>query len=368
MMFIHQKKGWPNLHWEAGDVLPPLVRVRHKQGLLLGRMRQLGFDLQAEASLRVLTSDVVRSSAIEGEQLNDEDVRSSIARRLGLPQAGIRRSNRAVEGIVDVTLDATRNASQPITEQRLCGWHAALFPVGYSGTRPIAVGAWRPAESGAMQVVSGPIGRERIHFEAPDAACIPGEMTTFIAWCNSDDGKDAVLRAALAHFWFVTIHPFEDGNGRLARAVADLMLARADGCPDRFYSMSTRIETERSDYYRVLERTQRGDLGITPWMTWFLGCLERAIDQADSLTESVLRKAETWRLLDQGPPVNERQRLVINRLLDGFEGGLTTSKYAKLAKCSSDTALRDIQDLVTRGVLVRSAAGGRSTSYRVVGS
>ena len=218
-----------------------------------------------------------------------------------------------------------------------------------------------------MQVVSGPIGRERVHFEAPMAARVNGEMATFIAWCNAADGIDAVLRAALAHFWFVTIHPFEDGNGRLARAVADLMLARADGCPERFYSMSTRIENERGDYYRILERTQRGDLDITSWMTWFLGCLERAIDQAESLTAGVLHKAETWRMLDQGPPVNERQRLVINRLLDGFEGGLTTSKYVKLAKCSADTALRDIQDLVSRGVLVRSAAGGRSTSYRVVG-
>jgi Fic family protein len=367
MGFIHKKKDWPNFHWEAGNVLPSLVRVRHKQGLLLGRMRQLGFDLQAEASLRVLTSDVVRSSAIEGEQLDDEDVRSSIARRLGLPQAGIRRGSRDVEGIVEVMLDATRNATTPITESRLCGWHAALFPVGYSGTRPIAVGCWRPAEAGPMHVVSGPIGRERVHFEAPVAARVPGEMATFIAWCNAADGMDAVLRAALAHFWFVTIHPFEDGNGRLARAVADLMLARSDGCADRFYSMSTRIENERGDYYRILERTQRGDLDVTPWMTWFLDCLERAIDQADFLTKGVLHKAEAWRTLDQGPPVNERQRLVINRLLDGFEGGLTTSKYAKLAKCSADTALRDIQDLVNRGVLVRSVAGGRSTSYRVVG-
>jgi Fic family protein len=218
-----------------------------------------------------------------------------------------------------------------------------------------------------MHVVSGPIGRERVHFEAPVAARVPGEMATFIAWCNSADGMDAVLRAALAHFWFVTIHPFEDGNGRLARAVADLMLARADGYPDRFYSMSTRIETERGDYYRILERTQRGNLDLTPWMTWFLDCLERAIDQSDLLTKGVLHKAETWRMLGQGSPVNARQRLVINRLLDGFEGGLTTSKYAKLAKCSTDTALRDIQDLVSRGVLVRSVAGGRSTSYQVVG-
>jgi Fic family protein len=262
-------------------------------------------------------------------------------------------------------LDATRNPTQPITERRLCGWHAALFPVGYSGTRPIAVGTWRPVEAGPMQVVSGPIGRERVHFEAPPAERVPREMARFIEWCNAEDGVDPVLRAAIAHFWFVTIHPFEDGNGRLARALADLFLARADGCPERFYSMSTRIEAERKDYYRILERTQRGGLDITPWMTWFIGCLERAIDQADSLTSGVLRKAAVWRLLHDGPPVNERQRRVVNKMLDGFEGFLSTSKYARIAKCSTDTALRDIGDLVERGLLVRNAAGGRSTSYRV---
>ncbi len=360
-----RKKGWPNLDWDAGEVTPGLVRARHKQGLLLGRMRQLGFALQAEASVEVLTSDVVQSSAIEGERLDQADVRSSIARHLGLPDGATRRANRDVEGVVEVMLDATRNATQPITERRLCGWHAALFPVGYSGTRPIAVGTWRPFEAGPMRGVSGPIGRERVHFEAPPAERVPREMAGFIEWCNAEDDVDPVLRAAVAHFWFVTIHPFEDGNGRLARALADLFLARADGCPERFYSMSTRIEAERKDYYRILERTQRGGLDITPWMTWFIGCLERAIDQADSLTSGVLRKAAIWRLLHDGLPVNERQRRVVNKLLDGVEGFLTTSKYARIAKCSTDTALRDIGDLVERGVLVRNAAGGRSTSYRV---
>jgi Fic family protein len=365
MAFIHENKGWPNLDWDAGKVTPGLVRARHKQGLLLGRMRQLGFALQAEAAVEVLTSDVVQSSAIEGERLDQADVRSSIARRLGLPDGAARRANRDVEGVVEVMLDATRNPTQPLTERRLCGWHAALFPVGYSGTRPIAVGTWRPVEAGPMRVVSGPIGRERVHFEAPPAERVPREMARFIEWCNAEDGVDPVLRAAVAHFWFVTIHPFEDGNGRLARALADLFLARADGCPERFYSMSTRIEAEREDYYRILERTQRGGLDITPWMTWFVGCLERAIDQADSLTSGVLRKAAIWRLLHDGPPVNERQRRVVNKLLDGFEGFLTTSKYARIARCSTDTALRDIGDLVERGVLIRNAAGGRSTSYRV---
>jgi Fic family protein len=365
MAFIHEKKGWPNLDWDAGEVAPGLVRARHKQGLLLGRMRQLGFALQAEAAVEVLTSDVVQSSAIEGQRLDHADVRSSIARRLGLPDGAARRANRDVEGVVEVMLDATRNPTHPIAERRLCGWHAALFPVGYSGTRPIAVGTWRPVEAGPMQVVSGPIGRERIHFEAPPAEKVPREMARFIEWCNAEDGVDPVLRAAVAHFWFVTIHPFEDGNGRLARALADLFLARADGCPERFYSMSTRIEAERKDYYRILERTQRGGLDITPWMTWFVGCLDRAIDQADSLTSGVLRKAAVWRRIHDGPTVNERQRQVVNRLLDGFEGFLTTSKYARIARCSADTALRDIGDLVERGVLVRNAAGGRSTSYRV---
>jgi Fic family protein len=365
MAFIHETKGWPNLDWDAGEVTPGLVRARHKQGLLLGRMRQLGFALQTEAAVEVLTSDVVQSSAIEGERLDQADVRSSIARRLGLPDGVARRANRDVEGVVEVMLDATRNPTQPITERRLCGWHAALFPVGYSGTRPIAVGTWRPVEAGPMQVVSGPIGRERVHFEAPPAERVPREMARFIEWCNAEDGVDPFLRAAVAHFWFVTIHPFEDGNGRLARALADLFLARADGCPERFYSMSTRIEAERKDYYRILERTQRGGLDITPWMTWFVGCLDRSIDQADSLTSGVLRKAAVWRRVHDGPPVNERQRRVVNRLLDGFEGFLTTSKYARIARCSTDTALRDIGDLVERGVLIRNAAGGRSTSYRM---
>lgn len=365
MRFIHENKDWPAFRWQADEVLPALADVRHRYGCLLGRMQAMGFDLQAEASLRILTSDVVQTSAIEGHRLDADDVRSSIARRLGLPQGGVRRTNRDVEGIVEVTLDATTKAAAPISAERLCGWHAALFPVGYSGTRPIAVGTWRPSEAGPMQVVSGPIGRERVHFEAPAANRVPSEMERFIAWCDGEPAIDPVLKSALAHFWFVTVHPFEDGNGRIARALADLMLARADGSPQRFVSMSTQIESERSEYYRVLERCQRGSLEITRWMTWFLGCLGRAVDRADSLVAAVLRKADVWRSLSAGPPVNDRQRIVVNRLLDGFEGRLTSSKYATLAKCSADTALRDIHDLVTRGVLLQSAAGGRSTSYRL---
>ena len=366
MAFFHETRDWPKFSWHAAALLPQLGRTRHKQGLLLGQMRHLGFDLRAEAAVEVLTSDVVRSSAIEGERLDADAVRSSIARRLGLPEAGARRTHRDIEGIVEVMLDATRSAALPMTAARLCGWHAALFLVGYSGTRPIAVGTWRPAEAGPMQVVSGPMGRERVHFEAPAAERLADEMTTFIAWLNAADGEDPLLRAAIAHLWFVTIHPFEDGNGRLARAIADMMLARADGCPERFYSMSTQIEAERKEYYRILERTQRGDGDITAWLEWFLGCLERSIEQADVLTAGVLRKAAVWQTLNDGPPVNDRQRLVVNRLLDDFKGPLTTSKYAKLAKCSADTALRDVQDLVGRGVLACGTAGGRSTHYLLV--
>lgn len=365
MRFIHQRPAWPAFVWDDREVLGRLVTTRHRQGLLLGRMAGIGFEGRAEAALRVLTSDVVGSAAIEGERLDEALVRSSIARRLGLPHGGVRRATRAVDGFVEVLLDATRRASAPLTAARLYGWHAALFPVGYSGTRPIAVGCWRPVEAGAMQVVSGPIGRERVHFEAPPAERVPAEMDRFLSWCDAPGPLDPVLRAAIAHFWFVTIHPFEDGNGRVARALADLLLARADGCAERFYSMSMQIEAERKDYYRLLERVQRGNLDITPWLTWFLECLSRAIDGAGTLVDGVLRKAEVWQSLAAGPPVNQRQRLVINRLLDGFVGGLSTAKYARMAKCSPDTALRDIQDLVTRGLLVKNPGRGRSTSYRL---
>jgi Fic family protein len=364
-MYIHEKKVWPGFRWDDSRVLPPLADVRHRQGRLLGRMEGLGFDLRQEAGLRVLTSDVVRTSAIEGEILDVDDVRSSLARRLGLPDGGIRQPGRVVEGIVEMLLDATRNAAAPLSRKRLCGWHSLLFPTGYSGSRKIAVGRWRPVEAGPMQVVSGPIGRERVHFEAPRAERLPDEMAHFIDWCNTETGIDPVLKAAITHLWFVTIHPFEDGNGRIARGLADIMLARGDGCHDRFYSMSTQIEGEKKEYYRTLELSQRGDLDITRWIAWFLGCLGRAVDDADRLLAVVLRKAHIWQAVREGDPLNERQTIVLNRLLDGFQGWLTTSKYAKLAKCSADTALRDIGDLARRGILVKNQAGGRSTSYRL---
>ncbi len=365
MTYIHEIADWPNFTWDSAKLSPVLAEVRHKQGRLLGRMEGLGFQLRNEASLATLTSDVVKSSAIEGEVLSPELVRSSIARRLGIDIGGAASINRDVEGIVEMMLDATQRFAEPLTAERLFGWHASLFPTGRSGMHKITVGAWRPAEIGAMQVVSGAIGRENVHFEAPSAEKLESEMTALIQWFESRDEMDPVLRAALAHLWFVTIHPFEDGNGRIGRAIADMALARADGAKERFYSMSSQIEAERKDYYLNLERSQRGTLDVTSWMEWFLGCLERAIAGADETLSKVLRKAKIWDRVNQGP-VNERQRAVINRLMDDFVGKLTSSKYAKLAKCSEDTALRDIRALMERGIFVQNEGGGRSTSYALI--
>jgi Fic family protein len=329
-------------------------------------MEALGFELRAEASLSVLTLNVVKSSAIEGEALDAQEVRSSIARRLGLDAAGLPNASRNVEGVVEMMLDATQNFGEDLTEERLFAWHASLFPAGRSGMARIAVGKWRPEDVGAMRVVSGPIGRETVHFEAPKAGKLEAEMTKFLRWFNTPSAVDPVLKAGIGHFWFVTIHPFEDGNGRIARAIADMALARADGTRQRFYSMSSQIEAERKDYYQELEFAQRGDLDITRWLSWFLGCLERAVDGAQQSLSGVLHKARMWEQINR-QPVNERQRNVINRLLNGFEGFLTTSKYAKLAKCSPDTALRDIRELVERGILLQNPGRGRSTSYRLGG-
>jgi Fic family protein len=333
MTYIHELHGWPKLTWNGDALLRPLADVRHKQGKLLGRMEALGFASRQEASLDVLTSDVVKSSAIEGETLSPEEVRSSIARRLGLDVAGVSKSARNVEGIVEMMLDATGNFDEPLTESRLFAWHAALFPTGRSGMASIAVGMWRPEEAGDMKVVSGRIGRERVHFEAPVTERLGTEMRAFLEWFNGPSAVDPVLQAGVAHLWFLTIHPFEDGNGRIARAIADMALARADRTKDRFYSMSSQIAADRKNYYRELELAQRGDLDITRWLTWFLHCLDRAIDNAGELLGGVIRKTKLWSRINLDP-VNDRQRLVINRMLDGFQGFLTTSKYATLAKCS----------------------------------
>jgi len=328
-------------------------------------MEGLGFELKREASLSTLTNDVVKSSAIEGENLSPEEVRSSIAHRLGIDIAGLIPASRDVEGIVEMMLDATQQFSLALTKDRLFDWHAALFPTGRSGMHKITVGGWRTIDAGPMQIVSGPIGEEKVHFEAPSADRLEKEMQAFLTWFAGGDDIDPVIRAGIAHLWFVTIHPFEDGNGRIARAIGDMALTRADGTQDRFYSLSSQIETEREHYYNQLEKQQRATPDITDWLSWFLDCLGRAITNAEITLGNVLFKAQLWDIINQ-KPVNDRQRLIINRMLeDDFEGFMNTSKYAKLAKCSNDTALRDIQELKERGIFMQNPGGGRSTSYRL---
>jgi Fic family protein len=363
--YIHQRKDWPKFRWSHEQLARQLVTVRHRQGRLIGRMEALGFTLRAEAMLQSLTEEVIKSSEIEGEDLDKDQVRSSIARRLGMDIGAITPADRHVEGVVEMMLDATQKYSSPLTARRLYDWHAALFPTGRSGMRHITVGTWRETRADPMQVVSGPVGREQIHYEAPPAGKLNHEMHEFRAWFNGKQPIDEVLKAAIAHLWFVTIHPFEDGNGRIARAIADMALARSENSPQRFYSMSAQIRAERKAYYDVLETTQKGDLDITEWLEWFLGCLSRAFDGSETILGSVLKKARFWET-HSGGQFNERQRKVLNRLLDGFEGKLTSSKWAALGKCSQDTASRDIDDLVKRGILVKDAAGGRSTSYSLV--
>ncbi len=370
-MYIHERPDWPGFHWDREALAETLAEVRHKQGRLIGRMEGLGFSLRDEAVLRTLTQDVQKTSEIEGEELDTGQVRSSLARRLGIDIGGALPVDRHVEGIVEMMLDATRNYAAPLTAGRLTGWHAALFPTGRSGLRRILTGAWRDDAQGPMQVVSGPVHlervhRERVHYEAPAARRLDREMAAFLNWFNGPAALDPVLKAGLAHLWFVTIHPFDDGNGRIARAIADMALARSEVSPQRFYSMSAQIRLERNAYYALLEANQKGGMDVTAWMDWFLRCLARAIDGAQGTLASVLEKARFWDR--HGPaPLNARQRQVLNRLLDGFEGKLTSSKWAVLAKCSPDTALRDIHDLLDRGILARNPGGGRSTSYGLAG-
>ena len=361
-MYIHERKEWPEFEWNRAELADLLAEVRHQQGRLLGRMESLGFQLREEAALQTLTQDVVKTSEIEGEKLDALQVRSSLARRMGIDVGALPQLDRNVEGIVEVMLDATRKHAAPLSAERLFGWHAALFPTGRSGMRRITVGGWRTEQSGAMQVVSGPIGRERVHYEAPEQDRLKKETARFIQWINSASDCDPVIKSALAHFWFVTLHPFEDGNGRIARAIADLLLARSEKSSQRFYSMSSQIQRERRAYYEVLEVCQKGSIDITKWIEWFLNCLKRAMGASEKTLEGVLVKASFWKS-HAGESFNERQRKVINRLLDGFEGALTTSKWAKLTKCSQDTALRDVTDLITRRILSKHAAGGRSTHY-----
>jgi Fic family protein len=360
--YIHELPNWSTFQWGERGLAKQLAAVRHRQGRLIGRMQELGFALREEAVLRTLTEDVLKSSEIEGEILDREQVRSSIARRLGMDAAALPSADRNVEGVVEMMLDATQKYEEALTRDRLFAWHASLFPTGRSGMRKIVVGAWREEKSGPMRVVSGPHGRERIHYEAPTAGRLDTEMQTFLDWFNGEDDSDLVLKAALAHLWFVTIHPFEDGNGRVARAIADMSLARSEESSQRFYSMSAQIRLERNAYYDILESTQKDDLDITPWMAWFLGCLDRAIAGAEKTLAIVFKKADFWKK-HSAASLNDRQRDIINRLLDGFDGKLTSSKWAIIEKCSPDTALRDIADLIERGLLKKDQGGGRSTSY-----
>ena len=362
--YIWQASDWPNWRYDLAAVAGPLAEVSRAQGLLMGRLADVGMALRDQASLVVLTEDVVKTSEIEGEQLDVESVRSSIARRLGVDIGALAPVDRHVEGVVEMVLDATANCNAAVTRERLFGWHAALFPTGYSGFSQITVGDWRDDASGPMQVVSGPIGRKRVHFEAPSAERLEAETSRFLDWVNQVPSEPPLIRAGLGHIWFVTLHPFDDGNGRIARAIGDLLLARADGSPQRFYSLSAQIQRERRAYYDILERTQKGSLDVTAWLAWFFDTLHRAVDQAQHTLDGVLVKARFWRRF-AGTPMSERQVKLINRLLDGFEGKLTSRKWAAIAKCSPDTTLRDINELMAQGVLRKSASGGRSTSYEL---
>ena len=362
--YIWQASRWPTWHYDWAALAGPMANVSLAQGSLIGRLADVGFALRGQASLAALTEDVVKTSEIEGEHLNVESVRSSIARRLGVDIGAVTRVDRHVEGVVEMVLDATANCHAPVTRERLFAWHAALFPTGYSGLAKIIVGAWRDDARGPMQVVSGAVGRQRVHFEAPPAKRLDIEADRFLDWINVSAKEPPLIKAALGHLWFVTMHPFDDGNGRIARAIGDLLLARADGSPERFYSLSAQIQRDRKDYYDILERTQQGSLDVTEWLVWFLHTLRRAVENAQSTVDAVLAKARFWQRWAT-TPLNERQVSLINRLLDGFEGKLTTGKWAAIAKCSPDTALRDISDLLARGVLRKSGAGGRSTSYEL---
>jgi Fic family protein len=361
-LYIYERSDWPNFRWSSEELSAELASVRHRQGALVGRMSALGFPLRQEAVFRTLVQDVQKSSEIEGEKLDEGQVRSSIARRLGMDIGGLLPADRTVEGVVEMTLDATQNHEGPLTQERLFSWHSSLFPAEIAATRRLAVGSWRSDASGPMQVVSGPAGRERVHYQAPDATILPREMERYLSWFNQPPSADPVVGAGLAHLWFVTIHPFDDGNGRIARAIADLVLARSEGSSQRFYSMSSQIRKERNAYYDALENAQKATLDVTSWLRWFVGCLGRAIGDAETALGSVLSKATFWSKHGSSS-FNDRQRTMLNKLMDDFEGKLTSSKWAKMAKCSQDTASRDIADLVERGILRKDDAGGRSTSY-----
>lgn len=365
-MYIYQYPDWPKFSWNKDKIQELLSIVSHRQGRLIGSMENLGFKLQSEAILETMTLEVLKSSEIEGELLDRDEVRSSIARRLGIEIAGLLPSNRNVEGVVEVMLDATQKFLEPLTAERLFSWHSALFPGGRSGMQKIVVGSWRDNTiDDPMQVVSGPMGKEHVHFKAPDSAVLEKEMKLFLDWFNEIANTNSLIKAGIAHIWFVTIHPFDDGNGRLARTLTDMLLARSDGISKRFYSMSAQIRIERKQYYDILEKTQRGSTDITEWLMWFLECLNRALIASEMELSKVLHKARFWDHIQEFN-LNDRQRKMINKMLDGLEGKLTSSKWAKMCKCSQDTAGRDIQSLILKNILIKEASGGRSTSYVLV--
>jgi Fic family protein len=360
--YIYQYENWTDFTWNETDINILFGEVRNLQGKISGQMNALGFSSKEEAALNTLTLDVVKSSEIEGEQLNYDQVRSSIARRLGIESAGLIYASRNIEGVVDMTLDATQNYMHQLTNERLFGWHAALFPTGYSGLYQIEVGRYR---NGEMQVVSGAMGKEKIHYEAVSAQDLQREMNKFLEWINNNNSLDPVLKAAIAHFWFIIIHPFDDGNGRIARAISDMLLARAEKSTDRFYSMSSQILIERKQYYEVLQKVQHSNGDITDWLVWFLNCLQKSLLETSVTIEKILLKAAFWNT-HESTDFNQRQRLMLNKLLDGFEGKLKTSKWAKITKCSPDTALRDIRELIEKGILQQEKEGGRSTNYELI--
>jgi Fic family protein len=363
-MVIYKNRNWPHFTWDAGLLIGLLSQIRNLQGRLIGKMEAIGFSLREEAMLKTLTSDVIKSTLIEGENLDPDQVRSSIARRLGMDVAGLVDSDRTVEGVVDMMLDATQNYSKSLNRQRLFGWHSALFQSGRSGMYKITVGGWRKDETGPMQVVSGPMGKERVHFTAPPATTLDAEMNRFLDWFNRQDHLEPVIKSGLAHLWFITIHPFDDGNGRIARTIGDMLLARADQTNQRFYSVSSHIEQKKNEYYTILEQSQKGSLDVTNWLQWYLECLMEALIQTETSLAKVLAKARFWEK-HATTIFNKRQQQIINKLLDNFFGKLTTSKWAKMAKCSHDTALRDINDLISKEVLVKTIGGGRSSSYEI---
>jgi len=364
-MYIYESPDWPEFKWDSEKLLPLLSSVRNRQGIIVGKMGALGFELKNQANLEILTLDVLKSSEIEGELLNPDQVRSSLARRLGLEISGLVYSDHHVDGVVEMMLDATSNYDNELNRERLFTWHNALFSSGYSGTKKINVGKWRDDLTGPLQVVSGPMGKERVNYQAPKAADIEKEMILFFDWFNQKQDIDLVLRAGIAHLWFVTIHPFEDGNGRIARAITDMILAQSDRQTYRFYSMSTQIRKERNAYYDLLEKTQKGSLEITKWLIWFLNCLLHAIETSDIIFSKVIFTHNFW--LKNAPQIeNDRQKKILNMLIEGFDGKLSTAKWAKICHCSPDTALRDIQDLVNKQILRKLPGGGRSTGYDLI--